>query len=298
VQLAKRIDNGSLLHFAVTGRPKVRSMKTQLFGQRANWWSISKSRAGSLSTKTRGSFPVVPRPFVWLSNLVIWVRSWLMDIFDRIAAITHRIKSATPSRAPEVTLVAVSKVQPDERLVEALESGQRVFGENRVQEAQEHWGHRRADYPDLRLHLIGPLQTNKAADAVALFDVIETLDRPSLAAILSKLAKGGAKLPRLLVQVNTGQEAQKAGIAPEELAGFLAECRDTYGLTIEGLMCIPPVDEHPAMHFALLEKLAKRHGLATLSMGMSDDFEVGIAFGATHVRVGSALFGARVAATA
>jgi PLP dependent protein len=211
-----------------------------------------------------------------------------MDISQRIAAISARIKSG-------VTLVAVSKVQPDSRITEALDAGQRVFGENRVQEAHEHWAHRRAAYPDLKLHLIGPLQSNKAADAVALFDVIETLDRPKLAATFAALAQAGAQLPKLLVQVNTGEEPQKAGIAPRDLAAFLSECRDVHGLAIDGLMCIPPVDEHPAMHFALLEKLAKRHGLTTLSMGMSDDFEVGITFGATHVRVGSAVFGDRIA---
>jgi PLP dependent protein len=224
-----------------------------------------------------------------------------MVISHRIAAIDARIKSAAKSVAytatgqTPVTLVAVSKVQPDSRIVEALDAGQRVFGENRVQEAEERWGYRRALFPDLRLHLIGPLQSNKASDAVALFDVIETLDRPKLAATLGAIAKAGTKMPTLLVQVNTGEEPQKAGIAPHELADFLTLCRDVHGLTIEGLMCIPPVGEHPAMHFALLEKLAKRHGLATLSMGMSDDFEVGIAFGATHVRVGSAVFGERVA---
>ena len=221
-----------------------------------------------------------------------------MDIVERIAAIIDRIKSASMSASRDenaVTLVAVSKVQPDSRIDEALSAGQRVYGENRVQEATERWGHRRALYPDLKLHLIGPLQSNKAADAVALFDVIETVDRPKLAATLSALAKSGVKLPTLLVQVNTGEEPQKAGIAPAALADFLIECRDTHGLTIDGLMCIPPADEHPAMHFALLEKLAQRHGLKTLSMGMSDDFETGIAFGATHVRVGSAVFGERVA---
>lgn len=216
-----------------------------------------------------------------------------MVISNRIAAIATRIKSVSGERP--VTLVAVSKVQPDHRIVEALDAGHRVFGENRVQEAQERWGHRRAQFPDLRLHLIGPLQSNKASDAVALFDVIETLDRPKLAATLGTLAKTTAKMPTLLVQVNTGEEPQKAGIAPGQLADFLNQCRAVHGLKIEGLMCIPPVDEHPAMHFALLEKLAKRHGLTTLSMGMSDDFEVGITFGATHVRVGSAIFGERVA---
>jgi PLP dependent protein len=228
-----------------------------------------------------------------VSNRANMDKSRFMVITNRIAAIATRIKSV--SGQTPVTLVAVSKVQPDDRIIQALDAGQRVFGENRVQEAQERWGHRRAMFPDLRLHLIGPLQSNKAADAVALFDVIETLDRPKLAATLGALAKTVAKMPTLLVQVNTGEEPQKAGIAPSELANFLTECRNVHGLKIDGLMCIPPVAEHPAMHFALLEKLAKRHGLTTLSMGMSDDFEVGIAFGATHVRVGSAVFGERLA---
>jgi PLP dependent protein len=222
-----------------------------------------------------------------------------MDIESRIAAISTRIKSATAAAtradpAP-ATLVAVSKVQPDDRIEAALKAGLRVFGENRVQEAWSRWHHRRPLFPDLKLHLIGPLQTNKARDAIALFDVIETLDRPKLAATLSDLAQAGHTLPALLVQVNTGEEPQKAGIAPRDLQGFLSQCQDEFGLTISGLMCIPPADENPAMHFALLEKLAKRHGLKTLSMGMSDDFEVAIAFGATHVRVGSALFGQRQA---
>jgi PLP dependent protein len=220
-----------------------------------------------------------------------------MDISSRIAAISARIKSATAlaTRADThpVTLVAVSKVQPDDRIVAALDAGQRVFGENRVQEAWVRWHHRRTEFPDLQLHLIGPLQSNKALEAVKLFDVIETLDRPKLAAALAALAKAGHALPKLLVQVNTGEEPQKAGIAPRDLPGFLAQCQTEFGLTISGLMCIPPADEDPSMHFALLDKLAKRHGLETLSMGMSDDFETAIAFGATHVRVGSALFGQR-----
>jgi PLP dependent protein len=219
-----------------------------------------------------------------------------MDIHHRIAAITARIKSANPSpdTAP-ATLIAVSKVQPEVRIKDALDAGLRVFGENRVQEARERWEQRRKVFPDLQLHLIGPLQSNKASDAVKLFDVIETLDRPKLAEALGALALAGARLPKLLVQVNTGEEPQKAGVLPKDLEVFLLMCRDTYRLTIEGLMCIPPVDEHPAMHFALLEKLAKRYEFKTLSMGMSEDFEVGIAFGATHVRIGSALFGERVA---
>ena len=193
-----------------------------------------------------------------------------------------------------MTLVAVSKVQPDARIDAALQAGQRVFGENRVQEAYGRWHHRRPLFPDLKLHLIGPLQTNKASEAIALFDVIETLDRPKLAHVLSQMAQAGHVLPKLLIQVNTGEESQKAGVLPRDLGPFLQLCRHDYGLTISGLMCIPPVDEHPSLHFALLEKLARRHGLETLSMGMSDDFETAIGFGATHVRVGSALFGARV----
>jgi PLP dependent protein len=220
-----------------------------------------------------------------------------MDIDSRIAAISARIKSATVNakrtEPKPVTLVAVSKVQPDGRIVAALAAGQRVFGENRVQEAWSRWHHRRALFPDLTLHLIGPLQTNKTLDAITLFDVIETLDRPKLAAALHALAQKGHALPKLLIQVNTGEEPQKAGVLPRDLPAFLAQCQNDYGLTISGLMCIPPADEDPSMHFALLEKLAKRHGLASLSMGMSEDFEIGIAFGATHVRVGSALFGQR-----
>ncbi len=219
-----------------------------------------------------------------------------MDMSERIAAITTRIKSATARASRptgDITLVAVSKVQPENRIEAALYGGLRCFGENRVQEAQTRWAHRRAAYPDLRLHLIGPLQTNKVNDALALFDVIETLDRPKLAAVLGALARKGLILPELLIQVNTGEEPQKAGIVPGQLADFLDYCRIEQGLSIAGLMCIPPIDEEPALHFALLEKLAKRHELPKLSMGMSEDFETAIAFGATHVRVGSALFGAR-----
>jgi len=189
--------------------------------------------------------------------------------------------------------VAVSKVQPDDRIEDALTAGLRVFGENRVQEAQGRWATRRAIYPDLKLHLIGPLQSNKVEDAMALFDVIETIDRPKLVETLAKLAGAGNKLPKLLVQVNTGEEEQKAGVAPRDLPALLNLCA-ARGLPIEGLMCIPPENEEPAMHFALLAKLARRHDLGVLSMGMSGDFEAAIKFGATHVRVGSALFGTRV----
>ncbi len=218
-----------------------------------------------------------------------------MDINQRIAEITDRIKQAAQAvnrQADDVTLVAVSKVQPEDRIEAALAAGLRVFGENRVQEAQGRWAARRAVYPDLALHLIGPLQSNKAEDAVALFDVIETVDRPKLVETLAKLAQAGHKLPKLLVQVNTGEEEQKAGVAPGDLPALLDLCAE-HQLAIEGLMCIPPEHEEPAMHFALLAKLAMRHGLSVLSMGMSSDFETAISFGATHVRVGSALFGER-----
>jgi pyridoxal phosphate enzyme (YggS family) len=219
-----------------------------------------------------------------------------MDINSRIAEISDRIKQAAlaASRsADSITLVAVSKVQPEDRIEDALTAGLRVFGENRVQEAQGRWATRRAIYPDLKLHLIGPLQSNKVEDAMALFDVIETVDRPKLVETLAKLAGAGNKLPKLLVQVNTGEEEQKAGVAPRDLPALLNLCA-THRLPIEGLMCIPPENEEPAMHFALLAKLAQRHDLGVLSMGMSGDFEAAIKFGATHVRVGSALFGTRV----
>lgn len=193
--------------------------------------------------------------------------------------------------AETVTLVAVTKTQPDAALDAALAAGQRVFGENRVQEAQAHWASRR-DAAGLELRLIGPLQTNKAADAVALFDVIETVDRPKLVeALAAEAGKTGRPL-RVLVQVNTGAEPQKAGILPEEADALIAQARSA-GLVVDGLMCIPPADEAPGLHFALLRKIARRNGLDVLSMGMSGDYEVAIRFGATHVRVGSALFGDR-----
>ena len=195
--------------------------------------------------------------------------------------------------ASEINLVAVSKVQPDERIQEALDAGHRLFGENRVQEAQEHWAHRRDLYPDLQLHLIGPLQTNKAKDAVALFDVIETLDREKLAKSLAKeMEIQGRQLP-CFIQVNTGEEEQKAGIAPKDVAAFYEFARQECGLTIKGLMCIPPVEDPPALHFALLQKYARELGLNDLSMGMSGDFEKAIPLGATYVRVGTGVFGAR-----
>lgn len=190
-----------------------------------------------------------------------------------------------------MTLTAVTKTQPDAALDAALAAGQRVFGENRVQEAQAHWAGR-STAPDLELRLIGPLQTNKVADAVALFDVIETLDRPRLIEALAAEAAKTGRAPRILVQVNTGAEPQKAGAAPEEADALIAQARAA-GLKVEGLMCIPPEDEAPGIHFALLRKIARRNGLEVLSMGMSGDYEVAIRFGATHVRIGSALFGER-----
>jgi pyridoxal phosphate enzyme (YggS family) len=191
-----------------------------------------------------------------------------------------------------VTLVAVSKTQPPEAVEAVLAAGQRVFGENRVQEAQARWSARRRDGLELDLRLIGPLQTNKAAEAVALFDVIETLDRPKLAEALAKAAEKLGRSPRILIQVNTGSEPQKAGVDPDGLEALVARSR-ALGLRVEGLMCIPPVDEPAGLHFALLRKLARHHGLETLSMGMSADYETAIRFGATHVRLGSALFGER-----
>jgi PLP dependent protein len=220
------------------------------------------------------------------------------SVAGRRAELLHRIaqRCRAAGRDPEtVTLTAVSKRQPESRIDEALAAGHRVFGENRVQEAEKHWISRRSRHSDLRLHLIGPLQTNKAEDAVALFDVIEVLDRDKVAGALRKAMDKLGRSPELLVQVNTGEEAQKAGIAPNELDGFLERLRDAHGLSPVGLMCIPPVDEPAGPHFALLAKLAARHGLGQLSMGMSGDFEMAIDFGATHVRVGSSFFGERQA---
>ncbi|MBU6371829.1 MAG: YggS family pyridoxal phosphate-dependent enzyme [Alphaproteobacteria bacterium] len=211
------------------------------------------------------------------------------EILDRIGA-AARVAGRDPA---QVRLVAVSKQQPDDRIDAALAAGLRVFGENRVQEAQARWGPRRAGAPDLHLRLIGPLQTNKAEDAVALFDAIDSVDRPKLAhALAAAMAKLGRR-PDVLIQVNTGEEPQKAGVAPAEADALIALARDTLNLPVRGVMCIPPVDEEPAMHFALLAKIAARNGLPEISMGMSDDFERAVTFGATMVRVGSALFGAR-----
>lgn len=213
----------------------------------------------------------------------------LEDVRARIA---HAARSS--GRSPDsVTLVAVAKTYPREDVEQAIAAGQRVFGENRVQEAMAKYAKLREAGVAFELHLIGPLQSNKVREAVATFDVIQTLDRPKLAAaIAAEFARGGRR-PRLFVQVNTGAEPQKAGIAPESVDAFLGECRDVHRLAIEGLMCIPPADEPAAPHFALLREIARRNGLAGLSMGMSGDFETAVALGATHVRVGSAIFGMR-----
>jgi pyridoxal phosphate enzyme (YggS family) len=213
-------------------------------------------------------------------------------------AILERLSAAAKQgghRADGVTLVAISKKQPDERIEAMLATGQRVFGENRVQEAQGRWSERRETFRDLELRLVGPLQTNKAADACALFDVIETLDRDKLARALVNAMEKTGRRPRLYVQVNTGDEAQKAGISVAEAPDFVARCRAEHGLEIEGLMCIPPVEEPASLHFALLAKLARTCGVERLSMGMSADFELAARLGASSVRVGSALFGERPA---
>ena len=213
----------------------------------------------------------------------------LADVRERLAA-----AEIEAGRAPgSVTLIAVSKVQPAERVEAALEAGQRVFGENRVQEAEGRWPPFRERYDGIELHLVGPLQTNKVKQAVGFFDAIHTVDRPKLAAKLAQAVAETGRRPTLFAQVNTGEEPQKAGVSPAEADAFIAACRDEHGLEIAGLMCIPPVDEAPAPHFALLAKIAERNGLDKLSMGMSGDFEQAIALGATHVRVGSAVFGAR-----
>jgi PLP dependent protein len=192
-----------------------------------------------------------------------------------------------------VRLVAVTKTVPADAIEEAIGAGHRLFGENRVQEARGKWPALKERHPDLELHLIGPLQTNKVRDAVGLFDVIETVDRPKLARALAEEMARAGKNPRLFVQVNTGEESQKAGVLPAETDEFVALCRDTFGFSVEGLMCIPPLDEEPAMHFALLTKIAERLRIKELSMGMSGDFARAIQFGATYVRIGTAIFGAR-----
>lgn len=215
---------------------------------------------------------------------------------ERLVAINADIVSACEDAGREraaVTLVAISKTFGEAEIVPVLEAGQRVFGENRVQEAQAKWPALRQRFTDVELHLVGPLQSNKAKEAVALFDVIHTVDRPKIAASLADEMKKQNRKPRLFVQVNTGAEPQKAGVLPREADAFLNECKEKHGLNIEGLMCIPPVNEGPSAHFALTQKIAQRNGLKLLSMGMSADFASAIKFGATHVRVGSAIFGER-----
>ena len=220
----------------------------------------------------------------------------MMDAVARLAEVKANIGRAEREAgrpAGAVTLVAVSKTFPADDIRPVIGAGQRVFGENRVQEALAKWPGLKAEFPDIELRLIGPLQSNKAREAAALFDVIETVDREKIAAELAREIVKQGKAPRLYVQVNTGLEPQKAGIDPREAAGFVARCRTVHGLAVEGLMAIPPVDENPGPHFALLEKLAREAGVDRLSMGMSGDYEVAVAFGATSVRVGSAIFGSR-----
>ncbi len=217
-------------------------------------------------------------------------------IAANLGSVRARIEAAARAAgrdANAVALVAVSKTNPASAARAALAAGQRVFGENRVQEGLEKFPALRREFPDLALHLIGPLQTNKVKDAVAHFDVIETVDRPRLAEALAReMEHTGRRLP-CLIEVNTGEEPQKAGVCPADADAFIADCRERLGLPIEGLMCVPPHGEEPSLHFALLREIARRHALPILSMGMSADFETAIRFGATHVRVGTAIFGAR-----
>ncbi|MDF1727389.1 MAG: YggS family pyridoxal phosphate-dependent enzyme [Sulfitobacter sp.] len=215
----------------------------------------------------------------------------LHDIETRIAAAAEK----AGRKAEEIDLIAVSKVQPDDRVQAVLEQGHRSFGENKVQEAEGKWPAFRDSFGPVRVHLIGPLQSNKTRAAMQLFDAIHSLDRPKLARTIARIAQEEGRCPDLFVQVNTGEEQQKAGVLPADTDDFVAECR-ALDLPVKGLMCIPPVDEEPALHFALLAKIAARNDLTGLSMGMSSDFEKAIALGATHVRVGSAIFGERQAA--
>jgi hypothetical protein len=223
------------------------------------------------------------------------------DIAANLAEVRARVAKAAQAagRAPDaVTLIAVSKGHDGEAVRAALAEGQNVFGENRVQEAKSKFPQLRAVAPALDLHLIGPLQTNKARDAVALFDAIHSVDRVSLAETLAREIARAGRTPKLFVQVNTGEEPQKAGVGPREALAFVRQCREDLGLKIAGLMCIPPEDDEPALHFALLVKLARDAGLSELSMGMSADYETAIRLGATHVRVGTAIFGARAKVSA
>ena len=218
-----------------------------------------------------------------------------MNIPENLAAILARIalaRKAAAAPAPATRLVAIAKTIPEDGIREALGAGQRLFGENRVQEAQKKYPALKTDFPDLELHLVGPLQSNKVREAVALFDVIQTLDREKLADAMAAERDKTGKCPRLLVQVNTGEEPQKAGVLPRQVASLISAAREK-NLPVEGLMCIPPAADDAAPHFALLAKLARDNGLQNLSMGMSGDYETAIAFGATHVRIGTAIFGQR-----
>jgi PLP dependent protein len=213
-----------------------------------------------------------------------------------LAAVENEIERACNEARRDrasVTLIAVSKTFDAEAILPVIQAGQRVFGENRVQEAKAKWPGLISVHPDLNLHLIGPLQSNKAKEAVALFDAIHSVDRPSICEALAKETVSQKRQPELFVQLNTGEEPQKAGVAPAEADAFIVSCREKYGLSISGLMCIPPVDQAPAPHFALTAKIAARNGLTKLSMGMSADFAIAIQFGATHIRVGTAIFGTR-----
>ena len=238
----------------------------------------------------------LPRAAFGVSKPAMSTRILAENIAANLADIRARIAKAAEAAgrpASDVTLIAVSKTHDAEAVRAALAAGQLAFGENRVQEAKAKYPPLKAANPNLELHLIGPLQSNKTREALALFDAIHTLDRPSLAETLAAEIKRANRAPKLFVQVNTGEEPQKAGVAPRDALAFIGKCRTEYALTISGLMCIPPAGEEPALHFALLLKLARDAGLKELSMGMSGDYETAIRFGATHVRVGTAIFGAR-----
>jgi pyridoxal phosphate enzyme (YggS family) len=220
----------------------------------------------------------------------------VIDAPARLQLVRAKIAAACAQAGRDpatVTLVAVSKTFPAEAIAPVLAAGHRIFGENRVQEAKAKWPALKEQYPDLKLHLVGPLQSNKAREALALFDAVHSVDRPSLCEALAKEIARQGRQPLLFAEINTGGEAQKSGVPPEAADDFLRRCRETYGLEVAGLMCLPPLDEPPAPHFALTAKIARRHGLKLLSMGMSADFPQAIAFGATHVRVGTAIFGER-----
>jgi len=219
-----------------------------------------------------------------------------IDVAANLATVRAEIAAATKTAGratDDVTLVAISKIHQSDRILPVLDAGHRIFGENRVQEAAAKWPVLKRRFPDIELHLVGPLQTNKVKQALNLFDVIETLDRPKLArSLATEMARRDRPTP-CYIQINTGEEAQKAGVMPSEAEAFIALCRDQLALPVVGLMCIPPIDEEPALHFALLAEIAKRHGVKCLSMGMSADFETAVALGASHVRIGTSIFGER-----